>query len=88
MDRVKNDISCKMCSLIMFRAWQVTMMLEELENSFAELLAERKGGVVAALLAACLRFHTRQREASVLQLYRAPFYGQEVLHPFNHCTND
>jgi hypothetical protein len=41
---------------------QVTMMLEELENSFSEILAERRGTVVGALLAACLRFRIKQRE--------------------------
>jgi hypothetical protein len=43
---------------------QVTMILEELENSFSEILAERRGTVVGALLAACLRFRIKQREAS------------------------
>lgn len=43
---------------------QVTMMLEELENSFSEILAERRGTVVGALLAVCLRFRIKQREAS------------------------
>ena len=38
------------------------MMLEELENSFPEIFAERRGTVVGALLAACLRFRIRQRE--------------------------
>ncbi|KAG0588969.1 hypothetical protein KC19_2G281800 [Ceratodon purpureus] len=41
---------------------QVTMMLEELENSFSEIFGERRGTVVGALLAACLRFRIKQRE--------------------------
>lgn len=41
---------------------QVTMILEELENSFSEILAERRGTVVGSLLAACLRFRIKQRE--------------------------
>lgn len=38
------------------------MILEELENSFSEILAERRGTVVGSLLAACLRFRIKQRE--------------------------
>jgi hypothetical protein len=50
------------CRVLTNSIMQVTMILEELESSFAEILAERRGTVVGALLAACLRFRIKQRE--------------------------
>ncbi|KAL2632302.1 hypothetical protein R1flu_016988 [Riccia fluitans] len=43
---------------------QVNMIFEELEGNFSDILFEKRAGVIAALLAACGRFHTKQREAS------------------------
>ncbi|KAJ7557399.1 hypothetical protein O6H91_05G125000 [Diphasiastrum complanatum] len=41
---------------------QVNLVLDELEESFAPLIEERRAGVVSSILAACGRFRTRQRE--------------------------
>ncbi|CAM6094256.1 unnamed protein product [Calypogeia fissa] len=41
---------------------QVNMIFEELEGNFTDLIFNKRSGVVAALFAACGRFHTRQKE--------------------------
>lgn len=38
------------------------MIFEELEGNFTDLVFNKRSGVVAALFAACGRFHTRQKE--------------------------
>lgn len=45
-----------------FMCLQVNMIFDELGERFAELIKERRAGVIASIVAACARFHTRQRE--------------------------
>ncbi|KAG6541139.1 hypothetical protein Mapa_017510 [Marchantia paleacea] len=42
---------------------QVNMIFEELEGHFTDIVFEKRAGVIAALISACGRFHTKQREA-------------------------